>query len=156
MRSSLRPAPTQCWRFENSALSRHVLEPALPTCPSAPCRVEQGGLGEHWECPCLIASTPVHSEVCVELKEISDERPCYHPALILAPVSLTHTERESIPPLLHFVTSLPHFPNTWDVLSSLQALVSTSIVFLSRSQQATLTGPSSLADGLPLSPRGAV
>lgn len=47
---------------------------------------------------------------------------------------------------LRFLASLLLFYNTLGVLSSLQALGPTSIIFLPRSQQAILTGPSSLAD----------
>ena len=51
----------------------------------------------------------------------------------------THTARS---PPLHFLASLPFCHNT---LNGLGSLVSTSIIFLSRAQQAALTGPSSLA-----------
>lgn len=47
---------------------------------------------------------------------------------------------------LPFLASLLLFYNTLDVLSSLQALGPTSIIFLPRSQQTVLTGPSSPAD----------
>lgn len=51
-----------------------------------------------------------------------------------------------IPPRLHFLASWLLFYNILDVLGSLEALAPTSIVFLSRSQQTALTGPSSLTD----------